>query len=176
MEESRVLTCVYCGQAYPQDTPAWGDKVLTEHIRVCTKHPLRQAEAKIELLRKALLDVFYAANCALWLLEQEELRSLLKGDWGDPEATRNLLRKAGCVPSCDREQALKLLDVVMLVDAAMLEERKQFIKEMTQPSAQRAILPPVLLDSDKPEFLGKYLVPQDLTINFASGFKEGSNR
>lgn len=23
--EGRVLTCVYCGREYPQETPAWGD-------------------------------------------------------------------------------------------------------------------------------------------------------
>ena len=41
---ARVLTCVYCGQEYPQGTPAWGNKVLTDHIRECRKHPLRQTE------------------------------------------------------------------------------------------------------------------------------------
>lgn len=37
----RVLTCVYCGHEYPQDTPAHGDKVLTDHIAGCAKHPMR---------------------------------------------------------------------------------------------------------------------------------------
>lgn len=54
---SRTLTCVYCGMAYPQDTPAWGDKVLTDHIRVCPKHPMRKAEADAALLRGALLGL-----------------------------------------------------------------------------------------------------------------------
>jgi len=48
--ENRVLTCVYCGQEYPQDTPAWGDKVLTDHIKVCEKHPMYK-------LRKALVGL-----------------------------------------------------------------------------------------------------------------------
>jgi hypothetical protein len=52
--DARVLTCVYCGQAYPQDTPAWGSQVLTDHIKVCPKHPMRQAEATIAKLRSAL--------------------------------------------------------------------------------------------------------------------------
>lgn len=52
--QPRVITCVYCGQAYPQDTPTWGDKVLTDHIKVCEKHPMRKAEADIRKLRKAL--------------------------------------------------------------------------------------------------------------------------
>ena len=55
--EQRVLTCVYCGMEYPQDTPAWGDKVLTDHIKICSKHPLRASETKINKLRKALADL-----------------------------------------------------------------------------------------------------------------------
>lgn len=39
--QTRVLTCVYCGHEYPQDTPAAGSEVLTEHIAVCEKHPMR---------------------------------------------------------------------------------------------------------------------------------------
>ena len=50
MDESRILTCVYCGQEYPQDTPAWGDRVLTNHIKVCEKHPMRK-------LRQALVGL-----------------------------------------------------------------------------------------------------------------------
>jgi len=57
---NRVLTCVYCGHEYPQDTPAWNDNVLTEHIKVCTKHPMRQAEADIALLRGALAGLIGA--------------------------------------------------------------------------------------------------------------------
>lgn len=54
---SRVLTCVYCGHEYPQETPAWGDKVLTDHIRECPKHPMRKVEADIALLRSALIGL-----------------------------------------------------------------------------------------------------------------------
>jgi hypothetical protein len=52
--DGRVLTCVYCGHEYPQDTPASGSDVLTEHIKVCEKHPMRQAEADKAKLRRAL--------------------------------------------------------------------------------------------------------------------------
>ena len=55
--EGRVLTCVYCGHEYPQETPAWGNNVLTEHIKVCEKHPMRQAEATIITLRSALVGL-----------------------------------------------------------------------------------------------------------------------
>lgn len=46
---SRVLTSVYCGHEYPQDTPTHGNHVLTEHIKVCASHPLRKAEANIAM-------------------------------------------------------------------------------------------------------------------------------
>lgn len=50
----RILTCVYCGVEYPQDTPAAGSDVLTAHIKVCEKHPLRAAEAEIADLQAKL--------------------------------------------------------------------------------------------------------------------------
>jgi hypothetical protein len=53
----RVLTCVYCGKEYPQGTPAWGNQVLTDHIKVCEKHPMRQLEADNAKLRKALIGL-----------------------------------------------------------------------------------------------------------------------
>lgn len=56
-EEPRILTCVYCGHEYPQDTPAHGSEILTNHIRVCEKHPLRKAEKDISLLRPALVGL-----------------------------------------------------------------------------------------------------------------------
>lgn len=46
----RVLTCVYCGEAYPPGAPDHGAEVLTAHVRTCAKHPLRAAEAEIERL------------------------------------------------------------------------------------------------------------------------------
>src|SRR5258708_7412781 len=47
----RVLTCVYCGEAYPPGTPNHGADVLTAHVRTCAKHPMRAAEAEVERLR-----------------------------------------------------------------------------------------------------------------------------
>lgn len=58
--DGRILTCVYCGHEYPQDTPAHGSDVLTEHIKVCEKHPMRKAESDISLLRSALVGLIGA--------------------------------------------------------------------------------------------------------------------
>jgi hypothetical protein len=53
---SRILTCVYCGHEYPQGTGAWNDEILTKHIKICPKHPMREAEAKIKQLEERLKD------------------------------------------------------------------------------------------------------------------------
>lgn len=69
MNDGRVLTCVYCGHEYPQDTPAWGNAVLTEHIRTCEAHPMRAVEADRDRLRKALVGLVGAS-------EPDELRAM----------------------------------------------------------------------------------------------------
>jgi hypothetical protein len=60
--EGRILTCVYCGHEYPQDTPAAGVQILTDHIRVCAKHPMRKAESDIKKLRSALIGLVGASD------------------------------------------------------------------------------------------------------------------
>lgn len=62
MSESRVLTCVYCGHEYPQDTPASGSEVLTDHIKVCEKHPMRKMATDNAILRKALVGLVGAES------------------------------------------------------------------------------------------------------------------
>ena len=47
-----TITCVYCGQAYPEHTPTHGAdvKVLTNHIKVCSKHPMKKLyDALVEI-------------------------------------------------------------------------------------------------------------------------------
>lgn len=69
---ANTLTCVYCGTAYPEGTPPHGSQVLTDHIRVCEKHPMRQAEATIKKLRAALAGLIGAST-------KEELEQLEVG-------------------------------------------------------------------------------------------------
>ena len=54
-----TLTCVYCGTKYPAGTPAHGEQVqaLTDHIKACPKHPMREAEVTIVKLRAALVGL-----------------------------------------------------------------------------------------------------------------------
>lgn len=60
--ESRILTCVYCGHEYPQDTPAHGDKVLTDHIAGCEKHPMLLLIQQRDQLRGALAALIGASS------------------------------------------------------------------------------------------------------------------
>ena len=52
-----TLTCIFCGMEYPPGTPSHGAQVLTDHIRVCEKHPMRQVEADKAKLRAALVGL-----------------------------------------------------------------------------------------------------------------------
>ena len=63
-EAMNTLTCVYCGHEYQAGTPASGAdvKVLTDHIKVCEKHPMREAEATIRKLKSALSGLVGASK------------------------------------------------------------------------------------------------------------------
>jgi len=63
-DQGRILTCVYCGMEYPQDTPAWGDKVLTDHIKICPKHPMRKLEEKLNSIVSGIFDIEIAEEMA----------------------------------------------------------------------------------------------------------------
>jgi len=71
---SNTLTCVYCGEAYPEGTPPHGAQVLTDHIRVCEKHPLRKAEDAILRLKSALVGLVGVSTKR----ELEEMEVLLR--------------------------------------------------------------------------------------------------
>jgi len=48
--------------AYPDGTPPHGAQILTDHIKVCEKHPMRHAEATILKLRTALIGLVGASD------------------------------------------------------------------------------------------------------------------
>ena len=55
--DERIVTCVYCGQEYPDGTPTSGANVLTEHIKACEKHPMRKLEAQNQIMREFIQDI-----------------------------------------------------------------------------------------------------------------------
>ena len=84
--KKNTLTCVYCGMAYPEGTPPHGSQILTDHIKVCEKHPMREAEAKIKKLRAALIGLVGEEKKA----ELEAMRSMTMSmlPLGHPERDR----------------------------------------------------------------------------------------
>lgn len=48
--------------AYPEGTPPHGVQILTDHIKICPKHPMREAEEKIKKLRGALIGLVGVSN------------------------------------------------------------------------------------------------------------------
>ncbi len=57
MLSTTILTCAFCGQAYPDGTPTHKHEALSAHIRVCEKHPIG---IENRALRRALS---FAASC-----------------------------------------------------------------------------------------------------------------
>lgn len=57
-----TLTCVYCGHEYPEGTPPHGSQILTNHIKVCEKHPMRELEKKAATVRAALIRLIGASS------------------------------------------------------------------------------------------------------------------
>ena len=46
--------CAYCGEFFPADGDGRSTDAVTEHIRTCDKHPMREPEAEVERLKEQL--------------------------------------------------------------------------------------------------------------------------
>ncbi len=86
-KEQRTLTCVYCGHEYPPGSPSHGANVLTEHIKVCEKHPMREVlDALRDLVEKAgwcvdfiqTREKMHVAGQAMFLASLERASAALK--------------------------------------------------------------------------------------------------
>ena len=84
-----VVTCVYCGHEYPDGTPTAKAALLTEHIKVCEKHPMRKAEATIKLLRDALAGLV-GSDIPAELAEMTAFGAFVEGvrNWGRAERAK----------------------------------------------------------------------------------------
>ncbi len=77
----RILTCVYCGHQYPQDTPAWGHAVLTAHIAQCKEHPMRAViEERDRLLEERANLAMLVSRLARRLRAARDGRGSAAGD------------------------------------------------------------------------------------------------
>ncbi len=103
--EERTLTCVYCGKAYPPGTPTSGAEVLTEHIKVCPKHPMRAAEVDNAALRAELQAEREAHQHTAHAYEELE-RESDAAEWNE---AREMLRYPPKCGDCDEMKA-RLID------------------------------------------------------------------
>jgi len=86
----KLVTCVYCGHEYPDQTPTSGARILKDHIKVCEKHPMREAEETIKLLRSALVRLIGSDNVKE-LKGMEKILDLLPFEQQNKEATINAI-------------------------------------------------------------------------------------
>jgi len=56
--EEAVVTCVYCGHAYPPGSPTHGAQLLKDHIAACEKHPMREVIAERDELGTLLAAIY----------------------------------------------------------------------------------------------------------------------
>lgn len=56
--DRQVLTCAFCGVAYPPLTQQANDATLAEHIRVCEKHPMRAVETERDAAKALALELW----------------------------------------------------------------------------------------------------------------------
>jgi hypothetical protein len=49
---AHVLTCAFCGEAYPDGTPETKHELLTTHVKMCAAHPMREVEAERDAERQ----------------------------------------------------------------------------------------------------------------------------
>ena len=52
LANERILRCAFCDTEYPPGTPSTQAVALTEHVKVCQKHPMRYTEQERDALRE----------------------------------------------------------------------------------------------------------------------------
>lgn len=116
--EQRVVTCVYCGHQYPDGTPTHQAELLTAHIKVCEKHPLREAEQR--LAETATADDSDLLNALETLLKNDgTVRSSLTYNPGDPRGAWCVEINGGTM-FCTGSDLRKTLEVVRSTSIADL--------------------------------------------------------
>jgi hypothetical protein len=88
---SEIITCVYCGLAYPVDTPTWGAKILEDHISVCPQHPMSKLLDDYRGLRQALINFVGTEDMVELRKTVDYISSLRAFGQVDPEAIRDTI-------------------------------------------------------------------------------------
>ena len=74
MMNDRIVTCVYCGHEYPDGTPTSQDEKLTEHIKVCKKHPMRELERQLAAEKARVGELEYKLMAQTETVLQEKAK------------------------------------------------------------------------------------------------------
>jgi len=125
-----TLTCVYCGHEYPEGTPPHGAQILTDHIRVCEKHPLRLCEKERDDY-KSERDAYGVVLGGICDLARAGTNLTNEGVTEGVErviAERNQLRKAlvGLVGS-DNKDELAAMELAIQIMPAPAEDIKNTV-------------------------------------------------
>lgn len=100
-ESKTVVTCVYCGHQYPEGTPQSQSSELTNHIKVCDRHPMREAEATIDMLRLSLSNLVGAS-------ETKDLNAMEVGiktiPGQDPESVKVAIQAIKTLIHCNKRE------------------------------------------------------------------------
>ncbi len=83
MSKEITVTCVYCGHEFPVGTATHGEKILTDHIKQCPKHPMRKIWQSGLTLRNALLTLTGAED------NKEELEQMEIGIRAAPASAKD---------------------------------------------------------------------------------------
>lgn len=75
--EQRVLTCAFCGEVYPPGTPESNHAALTAHVKVCTKHPMRDTERVLRALMGRVLNAMGTMDSMIFADEYNALNAAL---------------------------------------------------------------------------------------------------
>lgn len=104
-EEQRVLTCAFCGEAYPPGTPETNHERLTAHVDVCAKHPAAKLRARVALATRFTLPDGWEISGGYrpgtsWTVARHG--HAVMGQWEYLDADGNLvINRAVSVPSLD---------------------------------------------------------------------------
>ena len=159
--KDRVVTCVYCGHEYPDGTPTSQDEKLTEHIKVCEKHPMRELESQLAAANDTINNLtghiehiegqLAAANARIAELDKiNTLQYATVGEWveraeqaeADAKHFESLYRAAKVEfnfkdSECDRlQEEIEALKISNAIDAAGNEQFQKAFERAEQAEAK----------------------------------------
>src|ERR1041385_714296 len=130
-----IITCVYCGQAYPENTPTHGADVavLTEHIKTCKKHPMRELEQRLAESKITK----HSGDCRWWSFRICDCGYLMRansGDFGEPseQVTKDWLEHSANCQQVKDTPLVQILEQRLKESEARTAEMRKALEHLTQ--------------------------------------------